>query len=501
MELLNPPQVKTLEQIEDDQIEANIREYYPYTLSERQRTFLSLKDYEAFYGGAAGGGKSDALLAAAIQYVHVPGYRAIIFRRHSNQLEDLTQRSLEWWSEKAEWSQQKLRWTFPSGAMLYFGHMQYDVDKFKYKGPAFQFVGWDELTEFLRSQYIYLFSRVRRQQCQLHKLEPDPDCRTCQRVKQLSKVPLRVRSASNPDGEGREWVKARFVSDEAANAISSGEYGKLYWNEFEGRKIPFVPSRVEDNPGLDTKSYIEESLSALNPVERARLRAGDWNVRENGVVSLSWLRYYTMRGQIINILGDDGKTLTDANGVQCAVDERECRRFATVDTAGTTDDKEAAKKGRYSWSVVAIWDLLPAKFGTKLCLRHIWRKQVEWDGLKAGVRSVLNEWNPRTVIIENKHFGPPLIAELRSSYSVRGIEPGQKGKYERATDFLNMLEKHQVYFPQFDTDWLPTYQNELLSWRGEKDETNDQIDVSSYAAMEVQGGSSQTLKVDHAFWR
>jgi phage terminase large subunit-like protein len=467
----------------------NIADYYPNELSYRQRVFVELDDTEAFYGGAAGGGKSDALLAAALEFVHVPRYRAIIFRRTSPRLQELIDRSREWLEGKAEFNEQKLRWTFPSGAWLHFGHMQHEADKYNFKTFEFQFIGWDELTEFLESQYTYMFSRLRAGECALHRDGPKDGCQTCQRVRLLSQVPRRVRSSSNPEGEGRDWVKARFVSDEAADAIFSGEYRDVYHNEIEkdGRRvqIPFVPSRAEDNPGIVAEKYFEESLSNLAPVERARLKAGDWKIRENGVINVKWLRYYDMQGQILRMYDADGNLL-------CTCDERDCRRFTTIDTAGTSEDVAKERRGKPpSWSVAATWDKLPNKFGNKLLLRNVWRKRVGLTDLLAGINGVYADWKPKKVRIEDKHFGPGIADMLRKKMPITTIAAGSKDKLERATDFLNMLERGEVFLPKYDNDWRPTLEAEWLSWQGHPDETADQIDVASYAAWESkEGGSS-----------
>ena len=156
--------------------------------TEPQRAFLVAAAREVLYGGAAGGGKSSALLMAALQYVDVPGYSAIIFRRTYADLSKpgaLMDRSRDWLtSSDAVWNEQKHAWRFPSGATLTFGHLETEKDKYDYQGAEFQFIGFDELTQFKETQYRYLFSRLRRLTG--------------------ATVPLRVRAASNPGGEGHE---------------------------------------------------------------------------------------------------------------------------------------------------------------------------------------------------------------------------------------------------------------------------------------------------------
>jgi predicted phage terminase large subunit-like protein len=213
---------------------------------------LTTDKKEVLYGGAAGGGKSDALLMAALQYVEVPGYRAIIFRRTYPQLsqpDGLIPRAEEWLSKTDATGTKYLdgmptKWKFPSGAELHFGHMQYEKDRLNYQGGAYHFTAFDELTHFTAKQYRYLFSRRRK-------------------LKEDIKVPLRTFSASNPGGDGHEWVKQRFIVE-----------GKL-----KGRE--YISAKLKDNPSLDSETYIE-SLMELDPTTRAQLLNGDWSAREPG---------------------------------------------------------------------------------------------------------------------------------------------------------------------------------------------------------------------------
>lgn len=201
---------------------------------------------EVGYGGAAGGGKSVALLASGLQYVETPGYHALLLRRTFAELSlpgGLIPLSHEWLADtKARWNEQQHQWAFPSGATLTFGYCETERDIYRYQGPAFAFVGWDELTQFTESPYLYLFSRLRR--------------------RAGLPVPLRVRSSFNPGGIGHDWVRHRFLEDRRRDRL-------------------FVPARLEDNPYLDRESY-EDSLNRLDPVTRAQLRHGDWDIRPEG---------------------------------------------------------------------------------------------------------------------------------------------------------------------------------------------------------------------------
>ncbi len=244
------------------------------TPTQRQALFLTYPAKEILYGGAAGGGKSAALLIAALQYVIYAGYDALLLRRTFADLAKpraLIPLSMEWLSgTAAKWDSQLHQWKFPSGATLSFGYLETEKDKFQYQSAAYQFIGFDELTQFTESQYRYMFSRCRR-------LLGSP-------------VPSRVRSASNPGGEGHEWVKKRFLDTDR-----------------DGRK--FISARMDENPYLDREDY-EAQLAELDLVTREQLKHGDWNVRPEGNMfkrewfadnivdrapaGLQWVRYWDL---------------------------------------------------------------------------------------------------------------------------------------------------------------------------------------------------------------
>lgn len=201
---------------------------------------------EIFYGGAGGGGKSDFLLMAALQWVECPNYAGLLLRRTFTDLSlpgSLLDRAQEWLlPTDARWHDKTKTFHFPSGATLTFGYLEHESDKTHYQGAEFQFVGFDEVTHFTESMYTYLFSRTRRLEGSI--------------------VPIRVCATSNPGGIGHEWVKERFILSNNPDRLC-------------------VRARLEDNPALDLAEY-EKSLSHLDPVTRERIRNGDWDISVSG---------------------------------------------------------------------------------------------------------------------------------------------------------------------------------------------------------------------------
>lgn len=225
-----------------DYLEPRPAPHCPESPSLTQKVFLRTYSLEALFGGAAGGGKSSALLMSALQYVDVPSYSAILFRRTYADLAlpgALMDRFLMWigQTDDVRWNANSYTATFPSGARITFGYLNNAQDYLRYKGAEFQFIGMDEVTEIREADYRYMFSRLRRP-------ASGP----------LSKVPLRMRCASNP---APNWVRQRFIV------------------EGKSENRVFVPSFLADNPGIDAESY-RQSLQALDPIERRRLEEGDW---------------------------------------------------------------------------------------------------------------------------------------------------------------------------------------------------------------------------------
>ena len=229
--------------------------FIPHAPTKKQATFLTESCLECLYGGAAGGGKSDAILMAALQFVDCKGYHALILRRTYADLTlqgAIMQRADEWLrGTPARWVAKDKCWVFPSGATLTFGYLQNENDKYRYQSSEFQFIGFDELTQFTETQYAYLFSRLRRSD------------------KHNQKIPLRMRSASNPANIGHKWVKSRLVEGDK-----------------DGRK--FIRATLKDNPHLDEDEY-RRSLSELDPITREQLLNGDWDIRpEGGIFKREW---------------------------------------------------------------------------------------------------------------------------------------------------------------------------------------------------------------------
>lgn len=225
--------------------------YCPQEPLPLQKLFIDSEQLEVFYGGAVGGGKSSALLMAALKYVDRPNYDAIIFRRtfkDLNKPDSILTRAHEWLDgTDAVWSSEHMRFRFPKGATLTFAHFDNANTKRDHQGAAYQFVGWDELTQYPDGWYYFLKTRVRK--------------------KGDNPIPLRIRSTGNPGDIGHEWVYERFIRDGSPTR----------------EKCAFIPAKLDDNPHLNREEYLE-TLSDLPEALQRQMRDGIWMRDPSGLV-------------------------------------------------------------------------------------------------------------------------------------------------------------------------------------------------------------------------
>lgn len=265
--------------------------YMYWKPTEAQARLMLQDEKEILWGGSAGPGKSVGLLMAATQYVEVPYYSALLLRKTFKQLKEskaLMDLSKMWFAEAknkelAHWSEKDFVWTFPSGAKIKFGYLDSENDKYNFQGAEYQFIGFDELTQFDEQSYLYLYSRLR-------KTKDNP-------------VPLRIWSTSNPGGTGHEWVKRRFVPDD----YKPKEHKHFHYKEHEEydgslHTTLFMPAFIDENPYLDKTEYLK-NLGHLDAVTRQQLMDGDWTARHEGsMFKREWFRIIEHPPYLTNIV-------------------------------------------------------------------------------------------------------------------------------------------------------------------------------------------------------
>lgn len=240
----------------------------------KQALFMSRFEDEALYGGAAGGGKSDALVIEALRQVNIPHYKALILRKTFPQLAELIDKTQNYYRRaypRARYNSTAHTWTFPSGAKIIFGSMQHAKDKYQYQGQAYDFIAFDELTHFTSDEYQYLFSRNRPN---------GPGTR------------VYIRATANPGGIGHGWVKDRFITAMKPMTTIREDVNIVFPDghvETRQKSRIFVPSTVFDNKALlaNDPDYLMR-LASMPEAERSALLYGNWD-SFSGQVFREWV--------------------------------------------------------------------------------------------------------------------------------------------------------------------------------------------------------------------
>jgi hypothetical protein len=219
-----------------------------------QTDFLAAPETDVLYGGAAGGGKSYAMLVDPLRFAHRAAHRALVLRRSMPELRELIDKSRELYPKAfpgCKFREVEKIWTFPSGAKLEFGFLERDADVYRYQGQAYSWIGFDEITHLSTEfSWNYLASRLRT---------TDPE------------ITPYMRCTANPGGAGATWVKKRYVNPSEPNQSFTGQ---------DGLTRRFIPARLEDNPYLATDGRYEQMLKALPDVQRKQLLEGNWDITE-----------------------------------------------------------------------------------------------------------------------------------------------------------------------------------------------------------------------------
>ena len=454
------------------QVRPRLTAYVPHTPTPKQRAFLWLPHKEAFYGGAAGGGKSDALLMGALQYVDIPKFSALILRKTLTDADkpgSILARARDWLGA----TDAVLRghcWFFPSGAKIQFGKLHQTGDRESYQSDEYQYIAGDEITHFREHDFDYVTSRLRRSECPHHKEKKYPDsCRSCAEYGALMSVPLRVRTASNPGGVGHIWVKYRYdIRRVKGGKTPNGR--PLYAGH--NKEKPHIPAFIEDNPFLG-EDYRETLKSMKDPVTREQLLSGDWGVSREGRFKMGWRRYYQSNGPYIELRNVG------------TYRERQLETFIIIDPAASVNNTpgtlELTKKIA-SYTAVGVFSFTPC--GNTL-LRRMQRHQKEAPDIKYLLDQMLERFpDVQFVGMELTAMSTHLYQMLsRAGYPMKAFKPKGNDKIARSVTAQNEMEMGRYWFPETDERWLMEYEDELFLWTGDKDEQDDQVDVTSYAAI------------------
>lgn len=412
-----------------------------------QERFLSTSADIAIYGGAAGGGKSFALLMEALRHTNNSNYGAVIFRRTTPQIRN--EGGL--WDESAKIygqlgaapKQQTLEWKFKSGASISFSHLEHDTDVLSWQGSQIPLIGFDELTHFSAKQFWYMLSR-NRSTCGVRPYvrgtcNPDPDSFVAGLISwwinQETGYAIPERS-----GVIRYFVR---VNDELYWSGDPEELEKRFpeacWQKLDGERVrigpksfTFIASSIEDNKELMRRDpgYIA-NLNALPTVERERLKNGNWKIRDETacIIKPGWWQ-----------LWPDDKPLPHCYHI-----------FASYDTAFTEHDRDKKDPDKSAHSARTSWGVFDDEVSGRpaMILLEAWNDQAGYPDLRKEAKQHYKQWNPDIVLIERKASGQSLLQDLRKlRIPCRGFDPKKYGDKEmRAHLATPMFQSGLVYYP------------------------------------------------------
>lgn len=513
----------------------------------KQLAALMLSDArEVFFGGAAGGGKSDWLLMEALRYCDLPTFSSIIFRK---QLTDLKQsgglipRAEQWLAPMKEaghcrYAGDEHKWHFKTfwpgtdipgpEATLQWGYIGEASVRDRYMSAEFQLIGFEELANWENdTDFVYMYSRLRKNMCVVHGSNEEgepiykPGCRYCD---VLSQIPLRMRAASNP---GPSWIKRRYgiipdptqykTRHEALVAISEGH--KVRWVGTNKEK-PFIPSYLSDNRAINAKEY-RASLSNMSEDDRSKFEDGNWEARKNSRFKRRWQRFYQLNvpqellmaenpmtrfeeldGTVTQVpikydLSEYSYSLTevDRNGNVFVSDPIPLRRlsaiFTTVDTAVTTRqgpvDGEVGQKNSYA--VISTWGLTHNNNLLWLNMRKF-RKEI--PDLISQLVDVNSIWKPNYNKIECNGVGIG-VAQYAEAAKMNVRKNYRKtDKLENSLSAQMLMKNGLIWFP-INALWLEECEDDTFSWTGLPNEEDDVIDTLCDACHELALGVAHTI--------
>lgn len=435
-----------------------------------QTIFLSTPADIAVYGGAAGGGKSFALLMEPLRHYNNPKFGGVIFRRNTVQVRNeggLWDESMSmYYPLKGRPHEQSLEWSFPSGMRMKFAHLEHEKTVYNWQGSQIPFIGFDELTHFTETQFTYMLSRNRSA---------------------TAGVPGYVRATTNPDADSwvRRWIdwwigedgypiKERsgvvrwFIRQDDAMiwGDSKEELIEKYGSEQIPKSFTFIPSSIHDNKILMAKdpSYLS-NLMALSRVDRLRLLGGNWNVRPSAGMFFQreWF-------EVVNALPSPiVRTVR-------AWDRAATKPSATNPDPDWTRGVKLAKLASGQFAVLHVASGRESPLGVERLVKNT----ASHDGLTTDIVIAQDPGSAGVADADN-------YVRLLAGYIIKITRPSAD-KITRAKPLSAQCEAGNVLVLR--GDWNEDFFKELENFDGSDSGHDDQVDAASDAFNELCGNPS-----------
>ena len=445
-----------------------------------QTQFMTSEADIIIYGGAAGGGKTFALLLEALRNKDVPGFGSVIFRHNYNQITsegglwDASTKIFSHVPEATSGKTPRLHWSFGSASKLSFAYIDCDDSLTSWMGSEIAYIGFDELTHFSKRQFLYMLSR-NRSTCGIRPYvratcNPDADSWVAEFIKwwidQDSGYPIPDRS-----GKIRYMVNMNDVINWFDNRDDAVQYCiscDMSAEEAEAtpKSVTFIASTLEDNKILmkADPGYMS-NLKALPLVDMERLLRGNWKIKAAAGL-------YYRRTQV---------TMVQALPTDVSIWAR------GWDLAATSEDEDGDPA--YTASV-----LIGKRKNGRYIIADVINKRLSASEVRILIKMTCNE--------DKKKYGR-VVERLPK-------DPGQAGK-EQAQSYIKMLAGYLVKtiaesgskesraeplaaqwqagnVDVLEADWNDMYFNEMESFPESK--FKDMVDASSSAFNEIENGAT-----------
>lgn len=399
------------------------------------------------YGGARGGGKTEASLIGALQYVEFQQWKVGIFRLTYPDLSvpgAIMDRAKDWLKDNPlledaglapHWNSSEKIFTFPSGSKIMFGHVQHEKDADKYQGSEFHLLILDEAVQFTVNKITKLKGSNRKQ-------FNDP-------------LPLRKWYTGNPGGVSHDYFKERFI-DGPGN---------------------FIDSKYTDNPYLNHKAYeaVFEEIKDSDPILYRQWKYGDWEaIPEGKLFKRKWFieRLYDL------------------------IPERIIKWLRFWDLAAT-EEEDPNRKGGPAWTAGGLFALGESGKAYLVNMKRFRKDEDKvWDLI---VKQAKTDGSHVIVRIEQEGGGSGKMvigafARMLPGYDVDGYNVSRKSKLERARAWVSFI-KHGGLLIKDASEWLQDFINEATAFPT-KGIHKDQVDVVTGGLNSLFGGTDMVETVE-----